>query len=214
MGIVTIALAVWVFAAASVVASVAPVASRRLNQAQIPTEPENAGVTVAEPGGWFEASMFYLFAGATVISAIGVCVTRNVVRMATWLFFALGSVAVLYFLLAASFLAAIQLIVYVGGVLILLIFGVMLTSKSPWARFEVDKKQVILAAMVCGVLLACLVTMIYRGNWGPMAVRAPGVAVERFGRRLLTDYLVPFEVAGVLLMIVMVGAAHLARQEK
>ncbi len=78
-------------------------------------------------------------AAATVFSAIGVCVSRTVVRMAIWLFCALGGVAMLYFLLAATFIGAIQLIVYSGGTLILLVFGVMLTSKSPWIKLETPK---------------------------------------------------------------------------
>ncbi len=173
-----------------------------------------AGVTQAAPGGGLEAILFYLVAGTTVISSLGVCITKNIVRMAVWLFIALGSVAMLYFLLAADFLGAIQLIVYAGGTLVLLIFGIMLTSKSPWVRFEPSKIELIGAAVVCGALLACLCTVLTGTVWHGLEEVMPGTPVAAFGRRLLTVYLVPFEVAGVLLMIVMVGAAHLARQEK
>jgi len=162
----------------------------------------------------FEAAMFYLFAALTVGSALAICLGRNIVRMATSLFFGLGSVAMLYFLLAANFIAAIQLIVYVGGVLILLIFGVMLTSKSPWARFEPKRGEMVAAGLVCVSLLVCLIVLLTGAEWKTSAVAAAGPEVRDLGKRLLTYYLVPFEAAGVLLMIVMVGAAHLARQEK
>jgi NADH-quinone oxidoreductase subunit J len=168
----------------------------------------------AAPGGFLEAMLFYAVAGSTVASALGVCISRNIVRMAVWLFVALGSVAMLYFMLAANFLAAIQLIVYVGGVLVLLIFGVMLTSKSPWVRFDTPKWELLAATVVCGALAVCLCIVLSRTTWSGTAQVVPGATVAALGERLLTTYLVPFEVAGVLLMIVMVGAAHLARQEE
>ncbi len=172
------------------------------------------GVVYATPGGWFEAAMFYVFGGVAIASALGVCVSRSVVRMATWLFFALGAVSILYFLLAATFLAAIQLIVYVGGVLILLIFGVMLTSQSPWVRFTPTRTNLAVASLICVGLLICLMSVLARTDFGTPSATSIGTSVEAIGQRLLTHYLVAFEIAGVLLMIVMVGAAHLARQEK
>lgn len=173
------------------------------------------GVTgAAPPGGPLEVILFYCVAAATVISALGVCVSKNIVRMAVWLFAALGSVALLYFLLAADFIGAIQLIVYAGGTLILLVFGVMLTSKSPWVRYEAPKIELIGAGLVCLALFVTLAVVLVRAAWPVTEGVVPGAAVADIGRRLLTTYLVPFEVAGVLLMIVMVGAAHLARQEK
>lgn len=171
-------------------------------------------VDAAAPGGWLEPILFYLVAIILVMSSLGVCLSKNIVRMAVWLFGALGSVAMLYFLLAANFLGAIQLIVYVGGTLILLIFGVMLTSKSPWVRFEAPAGEAVAAAAVCFVLFVCLCVVLGRAVWQGVAEVVPGAAIVDLGKALLTTYLVPFEVAGVLLMIVMVGAAHLARQDK
>ncbi|MCH7596201.1 MAG: NADH-quinone oxidoreductase subunit J [Planctomycetes bacterium] len=173
------------------------------------------GVTsAAAPGGLLEAFLFYGVALATVVSAVGVCFSRNIVRMAVWLFLALGSVSMVYFMLAANFLGAIQLIVYAGGTLVLLVFGVMLTSKSPWVKFECGKAELALAAVICATLLGCLCLVLGRTTWAGVTEMVPGASVAAIGERLLTTYLVPFEVAGVLLMIVMVGAAHLARQEQ
>lgn len=175
---------------------------------------QRVGVIDASPaGGWLEALLFYAVAGATALCAVGVAVSKSVVRMAVWLFGALAAVALLYFLLAASFLAAIQLIVYAGGTLVLLIFGVMLTNKSPWVRYNPTKVEFAAAGVVCTSLLAALTIALGRADWPTPAGIVPGVSVADIGEKLLTVYLVPFEVAGVLLMIVMVGAAHLARQE-
>jgi len=171
------------------------------------------GVPSAVAGGALEAALFYFVAGGVVLSVVGVCVSRNIVRMAVWLFIALGSTAMLYFMLAATFLGAIQLIVYVGGTLVLLVFGVMLTSKSPWVKFDCGKLELFSAAVVCLALAGALCMVLSKTGWSatPTIVPAPAIAV--IGEQLLTKYLVPFEVAGVLLMIVMVGAAYLARQE-
>src|SRR5438046_5718737 len=97
-----------------------------------------------------EAIAFYIFAGISLISAIAIVATRNIVRAATCLLGTLGGVAGLYFLLNANLLAAIQLIVYAGGTLILIVFGVMLTRKRPGARFGPPRKQI--AARLVGSL--------------------------------------------------------------
>jgi NADH-quinone oxidoreductase subunit J len=90
----------------------------------------------------------------------------------------------------------------------------MLTSRSPWVRYEAPKIELFGAGLVCLALFVTLAVVLVRAAWPETEAAVPGAAVADIGRRLLTTYLVPFEVAGVLLMIVMVGAAHLARQEK
>lgn len=174
----------------------------------------SAGIIHAAEPNAMEALVFYIVAGGALLSAIGICVSKNIVRMAVWLFLTLGSVAMLYFLLAATFLAAIQLIVYVGGTLVLLIFGVMLTSKSPWARFEAARIEVFGAVVVVAALMASLWFVLTTAQWDGMQATMPGVSVEDLGRRLLTTYVLPFEAAGVVLFVVMVGAAHLARERR
>jgi NADH-quinone oxidoreductase subunit J len=113
-------------------------------------------------------ALFWLFALMTGGSALGVVISRNVVRMAVSLLFTLAGVAGLYFLLNAEFLAAVQLVVYAGGTLILIIFGVMLTTKSPFSRFEPRLPEVVIAVSIAAVLLTALVMGIPRG-----AVREP-----------------------------------------
>lgn len=170
------------------------------------------GVQEAAPPSWGEALLFYLFAGITLGSGLAICLSKNIVRMAVYLFGTLAAVAVLYFLLLANFIAVIQLIVYAGGTLILLIFGVMLTSKSPWARFDVKRGEIITAAVVCGVLAVALLAVVAGAAW-PTESAAEGPTVRALGTELLSTYLVPFEAVSVLLLVVMIGAALLARQE-
>src|SRR6266581_8777928 len=91
------------------------------------------------------SALFYAFALMSAASAIGVVLSRNIVRTAVCLLFTLIGVAGLYFLLNAEFLAAVQLVVYAGGTLILIIFGVMLTSKSPFSKFDPKLGEVMVA---------------------------------------------------------------------
>jgi NADH-quinone oxidoreductase subunit J len=164
-----------------------------------------------------EAVVFYLFAAVMVGSALAILFSRNIVRSAIWLLATLGSAAGLYLLLSANYVAAIQLIVYAGGVLVLIIFGVMLTAKSPYMRFEPPPREVAIGVVVGVVLLVGLLAAILGRPWPeiPGAVLTAEVAtVGSIGRELLTTYLVPFELVSVLLLAVMIGAAYLARPEK
>lgn len=184
--------------------------------ARTTTESHASGVPKVVSGGAMEALLFYAFAGVVLVSGLGICVSTNIVRMTVWLFGALGAVAALYFLLAANFLGVIQLIVYVGGTLVLLIFGVMLTSKSPWVRFNPRRSEAIGGGLICLVLLICLSAVVRRTHWVQTGTTATGTGASmlRLGEALLSTYLVPFEVASVLLLVVMIGAAYLARQER
>lgn len=163
--------------------------------------------------GGLEALLFYVFAAVVLGSGIAICLTTNVVRMAVYLFMTLSGVAVLFFMLLANFIGVIQLIVYAGGTLILLIFGVMLTSKSPWVRFDVARRDLIAAGVVCAVLAAALVGVVAYAEWPTTDQTVFGPTVADFGQALMSTYLVPFEVVSVLLLVVMIGAALLARQE-
>src|SRR2546429_7785677 len=95
-----------------------------------------------------------------------VVISRNIVRMAVALLFTLLGVGGLYFLLDAEFLAAVQLVVYAGGTLILIIFGVMLTSKSPFSKFEPKLVEVVVALSIAAVLLVALLMAV--NNATPM----------------------------------------------
>lgn len=172
-------------------------------------------ITRIESGGALETTMFYSFAAVALLSAIGVVVTRNIVRTATCLLFTLGAMAGFYFLLAANFVGAVQLIVYAGGTLVLIIFGVMLTGRTIANRLKAHWWELVLAVTACGVLLAGLVLVMTDVAWQehgkPLEA---GPTIDQVGTNLLTAYLVPFEVISVLLLVAMIGAAYLARPER
>ena len=157
--------------------------------------------------------LFYIFATMAAASALGVVASRNIVRTAVCLLFALIGVAGLYFLLESEFLAAAQLVIYVGGTLILILFGVMLTSRSPLSHFEPRLGEVVIAVAVTAVLFTALVMAILNANfvpppWMDITKKYP---TRELGQALLGDYLVPFELASVILLVVMIGAAYLAK---
>ena len=157
------------------------------------------------------AVLFYVFSGLTAAGALGVVLSRNIVRTAVCLLFTLIGVAGLYFLLSAEFLAAVQLVVYAGGTLILIVFGVMLTSKSPFSRFEPKLGEIIVALSIGSILLVALIAGILRTHFASNAIDASAYPVDKLGQTLLGDYLVPFELSSVLLLVVMIGAAYLAK---
>src|SRR5947208_8540814 len=157
------------------------------------------------------AVLFYIFALMAGGSALAVVVTKNIVRMAVALLFTLTGVAGLYFLLNAEFLAAVQLVVYAGGTLILIVFGVMLTSKSPFSKFDPKIGEVMIAISMCFVLFAALVMAIVSLPAKPQPPEINGYPMAQLGQILLGDFLVPFEIVSVLLLVVMIGAAYLAK---
>src|SRR3954451_16687151 len=85
--------------------------------------------------------LFYLLAALTGASAIAVVVTQNIVRAATWLLFALAGTAGIFFLLGADFIGATQLLIYVGGTLVLVVFGVMLTAQGPFIHMKISAAE-------------------------------------------------------------------------
>ena len=165
--------------------------------------------------------IFYALAGLTCLSAWAIVLSQNIVRMAVYLLLTLAGVAGLYFMMNAELLAAIQLIVYAGGTLILIIFGVMLTSRNPFLQLKAQGWEiglgVAIALAIAGLLiLATVNTQLDTSEIaGTVGLGAKGYTqVQAVGRGLLSRFLVPFEVAGILLLIVMIGAAFMARKRE
>jgi NADH-quinone oxidoreductase subunit J len=167
-----------------------------------------------------ETLLFYMLAIFTVLSAWSIVVSNNIVRMAVYFLFTLVGVAGMYFMLNAEFLAAIQLIVYAGGTLILIVFGVMLTNKNPWVQLKPSVGErvvgILIGLIIGGLLILSMIasrfpTLLVSGDRGA-ASAGNQTQVETVGKALLSGYVVPFEVAGVLLLIVMIGAAYMARR--
>jgi NADH-quinone oxidoreductase subunit J len=160
-----------------------------------------------------QLGIFYVLAAFTVWAAAVVVLGKNIVRAAVALIFSFCGMAALYVLLDAEFLAAVQVLIYVGGITILLLFAIMLTSRIAAKEARVANDQVGLSAVAAGGLL---VGLIYASTRGIAAVSGPPRLPETapfLGRALLTTYALPFEAVSVLLLAGMVGAILLARKE-
>src|SRR5262249_3803274 len=103
-----------------------------------------------------ETFLFYAIAGVTAACAVGVVVTQNIVRAAAYLLFTLGGAAAVFFLLGADFVGATQLLVYVGGTLVLVVFGVMLTAQGPFISMKTSAAEWAVAAVVGLTLYAVI----------------------------------------------------------
>ncbi len=186
--------------------------------------------------------LFYLFAAITLASAGVVVFSKNIVYSAFSLIFTFFGVAGIYVLLNADFLAITQIMVYVGGILILLLFGVMLTNKIINVNMRSNSNSKWPIAIVCAGMFSVLWSMIFGSQWtnihdkpwvnSPWGVdvfkRVLGTAhgapneiagagsngtAEEIGKLLLTDYLLPFEVVSIVLLVALIGAAMIARRE-
>jgi NADH-quinone oxidoreductase subunit J len=209
--------------------------------------------------------LFWIFASVTALCAIAVVVSQNIVRAATWLLFSLGGAAAIFFLLGADFVGATQLLVYVGGTLVLVIFGVMLTAQGPFLSMNASAAEWAISAIVGLLLLSVLVVSIVttatpapRGTVedyapkqsmggdakAPKNLRKPllpnpdaaekspyadviglgfvGVGVgpahnvsgQAHRPVVRMNYLLPFEIVSVHLLVVLIGAAYLARAKR
>lgn len=183
--------------------------------------------------------LFFVVAAATAASALGVVLARNIVRAAVWLLFTLVGVSLTYFLLGAEFVGAAQLIVYVGGTLVLVVFGVMLTAQGPLRELRTRPAEWAVGALLGATLFGLLVAVALGAYQAPAPTDdapMPGTAPLGLGflgvadagpkgtvtgtpggtthTRHPTAYLLPFEIVSVHLLVVLVGAAYLARAKR
>jgi NADH-quinone oxidoreductase subunit J len=191
------------------------------------------------------AVLFYVLAFLTGTCAVAVVVTGNIVRAAAWLLFALAGTAGVFFLLNADFVGSTQLLVYVGGTLVLVVFGVMLTAQGPFITMRIGAAEWAIGLGVGLVLYAVLAlslvrtpppappptgpvrmpdSMILAGAFlGSTAATPPalmtGVDPAAFPNGIVPSrtrvaYLLPFEIVSVHLLVVLIGAAYLARAKR
>jgi NADH-quinone oxidoreductase subunit J len=190
--------------------------------------------------------VFWLIAAFTGVCALATVFTQNIVRSATWLLFTLAGTSGIFFFLGADFIGAIQLLIYVGGTLVLVVFGVMLTAQGPFITMKTSGAEWAIS-IVAGITLfavLCVGTSGYRGGTTSQTgvVEGDGPANSRHSATLAqalmgvglgpvykTDprlfpgvqpteyrihYLLPFEIVSVHLLVVLIGAAYLARAKR
>jgi NADH-quinone oxidoreductase subunit J len=160
------------------------------------------------------AVVFGLLAVVAVASALGLVLKRNAIHGALFLVVNLGTVAALYLTLRAEFLAAAQVIVYAGAIMVLFVFAIMVLIPGKEETGPDPRRPYRLLAIPVGAGLLLELALILGWRAGPAAAPAapaPG-GVEAIGRLLFTDYLFPFELTSVLLLAAMVGVLVLARR--
>lgn len=157
---------------------------------------------------------FYVFSALTLFSAGMMTFSRNVIYSAVGLLFTFVGVAGLYVLLAADFVAVVQILIYVGGILVLLLFGVMLSQKITNISIKSGTLQFVPAVLVVAGVLAILVRMVYSTPWNEAADTGYEPTTESIGTLLMTDFLIPFEMVSILLLAALIGAAFIARKER
>ena len=159
----------------------------------------------------FSTFFFYFFATMTVVSAIGVALAPNILYSAFSLLGALGGVAGLYLLLGADFLGITQLLVYVGGILVLILFAVLLTNRIGDVNINNLSTGLMVGAPASVAVMALVLRVTLSTPWTTTeAVRWPSTA--RMGEAFLREYLMPFEVASIILLMALVGAMVISRR--
>ncbi len=156
--------------------------------------------------------IFWVFAVLMLGSAVIVVHGKNLVRSAFALLATFFSVAVFYAMLGADFLAGAQVLIYVGGILTLILFGVMLTNRIYNLNLSTSTFQVVPGALVSLTVFVLLTTVILRTPWSQTSIVEDGPTTATIGRSLMTEYVLPFEVASVLLLVALLGAAMLVRR--
>lgn len=172
--------------------------------------------------------LFYLMSFIALASAVFVAATKNLVRSVFMFFITLFALAGLYVLALADFVAITQIVIYVGGILVLILFAFMLSGKETLNTIAQQRKQFIsinkLPAILLGALfLIVLINVILKVDanhlgWISQSIQQKNVIqpdaamTENIGVNLMTGYLLPFEAVSILLMVALVGAAHLSRK--
>jgi NADH:ubiquinone oxidoreductase subunit 6 (subunit J) len=175
-------------------------------------------------------AMFYLMGFIALASALFVAASKSLVRSVFMFFVTLMALAGLYVLALADFIAITQIVIYVGGILVLILFAFMLSGRETLANLEQQNSRFISISKLPALLLAVLffivmINILFKTDannlsWVKAAIAQKSVItpddimVNNIGVNLMTRYLLPFEAISILLMMALVGAAHLSRKEK
>lgn len=162
--------------------------------------------------------VFWFFAVLIVSSALVVVLSKNMIYSVFALLFTFFGVAGIYVLLNADFLAVTQIMIYIGGILVLLIFGVMLTSNITGVEIKSGQTGKIQMFFAGALTLFAIISISYIAivtNWKivPNSIDNVSTTIDSIGKELLTNYLLAFESASVLLLIAIIGAALIARRK-
>jgi NADH-quinone oxidoreductase subunit J len=156
---------------------------------------------------------FGIIAAVIVFSALRVVTTKNIVHSALWLILVLAGVAAQYFLLGAEFIGTAQILIYLGAIVVLFLFGIMLTRAPLGGDAELDNDQRWLAGAVAVLLLGVLAYGLIDGFEDQKLPEDTVLRTSEVADSVFSTYLVPFEVVSVLLLAALVGAIVVARKD-
>jgi NADH-quinone oxidoreductase subunit J len=157
-------------------------------------------------------NIFLLMSALVIGSAFWVVFSPSLIHSAVSLMFTLFGTAGLYIFLYADFIAATQVVIYVGGILVLIIFGVMLTNRIDQSSIASSSKNQFVGGLCSLAIFVLLVGVIFNTPWHINSVEIQEDTVSIIGRMLLNEYLLPFEIASILLLAALMGAALLSRK--
>lgn len=163
--------------------------------------------------------LFYLFGGIALAGALGVLIFRRVFYSAISLIGCLGAIAALYLLLNAPFIAAVQIIVYAGAIMVLFLFVIMLLDPFSGGVHSDKRKYLSVLGVLLGVTVMVLLVPLLRGYDLTRAPRNPAAmmgdqqTIERLAQSLFNEYLLPFEVTSILILVAIIGAVVLAKRQ-
>jgi NADH:ubiquinone oxidoreductase subunit 6 (subunit J) len=149
-------------------------------------------------------TFFYLFIATAAVSGFSILLVKNVLHAVLLLLVCLLSLAGLYVLLSAEFLAVVQILMYAGGVVVLIIFGIMLSSRISNKPLEATSQNT-LPGYLTGISFLILLILCFREV--SVINTVSGTSIQTIGIALMTDYAAPFELAGILLLVTLLGAA-------
>jgi NADH-quinone oxidoreductase subunit J len=150
----------------------------------------------------------------TLGAAVAVVTNKNILHSAFYLILAFVGVAAIYVMLEAPFIAMVQVLVYIGAIAILIIFAIMLTRRLMSKELEQQNSQWIPSALGSLALFVVLGWIVYTASWPAHEGAVPAEPISLLGQELLTTYLVPFEIASVLLLAALVGAILIGREQQ
>ena len=157
-------------------------------------------------------AVFFFLAAFTLASALVVVLNNQLLYSAIALLFTLFGVAGLYIFLWADFIAGVQLLVYIGGINVLIIFGIMLTNRISSVRLSQTNLQQGVGGVFAFWIFIMISIVISKTSWFQMTCAEPSETVGQIGTLLMTKYVLPFEAASILLLGALIGAAILSRE--
>ncbi len=156
--------------------------------------------------------LFWGFAIMVVAGGLMAVLLPRIVQAVFALMLCFGGVAAIYAVAGADFLAIVQIVVYVGGILVLMAFGILLTGRTAESLGASEVRHRPFGVIVGLIVFGCLLSAISESTFSPGRTPAGEPTTERLGALLLGDYIVAFEFASILLLVALVGAAYLVRR--